>query len=307
MKGFRFGVSAFAAATAADWQAMARRAEDLGFDVFSVPDHIGALYSPFEALMSAASATHSIHLAPLVLNNDFRHPALVARQAAMLQEFSGGRFELGIGAGHAFPEYAELGIPFDPGRVRADRLGESLQIIRGLFDGETVSFSGAHYQVTGHRMFPLPASRIPLMAGGNAPRLLRYAAKCADIISISGLGKTLEDGQRHDPSGFFPAAVDQRIALIRATARERFADIELNALVQSVIVTDDRAAMAAKLSPRFGLPPDAILETPYILMGTHKEMAAQLRVHQERWGFSYFSTFWPNLEALAPVIALLKG
>lgn len=306
MGEFRFGVSAFNADSAENWRERARNAEALGFDVFSVPDHIGAIYSPFEALMAAAQATESIHLAPLVLNNDFRHPALVARQAAMLQEFDGGRFELGMGAGHAFPEYAELGIPFDRGPVRADRLGESLRIIRGLFDGETVSFSGTYYQVTGHSLFPAPAKRIPLMAGGNAPRLLRHAAKYADIISISGLGKTLEDGQRHDPSGFFPAAVAQRVALIREAAGDRFANIELNALVQSVIVTGAREETAAKLSPRFGLPVDAILETPYLLIGTHEEMAAQLRSRRERWGFSYFSTFWQNAEALAPVIALLK-
>lgn len=307
MREFRFGVSAFDADSAQGWREKARRAEALGFDVFSVPDHIGAIYSPFEALMAAVEATETIRLAPLVLNNDFRHPALVARQAAMVQELSGGRFELGIGAGHAFTEYAELGIPFDRGPVRADRLGESLRIIRELLDGESVTFSGAYYQVTSHSLFPKPFVQIPLMAGGNAPRLLRHAARFADIISISGLGKTLDDGQRHDPSGFLPAAIDQRIALIRETAGERFASIELNALVQAVIVTADRAGTAEKLSPRFGLPVEAILDTPYLLIGTHEEMAAQLRVHRERWGFSYFSTFWPNAEALAPVNALLKG
>lgn len=306
MRDFRFGVSAFEAESGEAWREKARQAEALGFDVFSVPDHIGGLYSPFEALMAAAGATQSIHLAPLVLNNDFRHPALVARQAAMVQEFSGGRFELGIGAGHAFPEYAELGIPFGPGPVRADRLGESLEIMRALLDGETVSYAGEYYQVAGHSLFPLPATRIPLMAGGNAPRLLRHAARHADIISISGLGKTLEDGQRHDPSGFYPAAVDRRIALIRESAGERFGRIELNALVQSVIVTGERESVAAKLAPRFGLPADALLGTPYVLIGTHAQMAEQLRGHRERWGFSYFSTFWPNFEAIAPVIPLVR-
>ena len=118
MRSFRFGVSVSNAASAAEWRSIAREAERVGFDVFSVADHIGELYSPFEALMAAAGVTERIHLSTLVLNNDFRHPAFVARQAAMLQEFSDGRFELGIGAGHAQPEYEELGLPFDPSTVR---------------------------------------------------------------------------------------------------------------------------------------------------------------------------------------------
>ncbi len=305
MRQFRFGVSAFGAKSADGWRELARRAETLGFDVLSVPDHIGALYSPFEALLDAVHVTSRIHLAPLVLNNDFRHPALVARQAAMLQELSGGRFELGIGAGHAFTEYAELGIPFDPAAVRVARFGESVSIIRRLMAGETVDFAGTHYTIANHRIYPEPATRVPIMAGGNGRTLLRHAAKHADTISITGLGKTLADGQRHDPSGFYPAAVDERIALIRETAGERFADIELNVLVQAVVATDDREKVASELAPRFGLPIEVLLETPYVLIGSQAEIAGQLRANRERWGISYISTFWPNAEALAPVIPLM--
>lgn len=306
MRAFRFGVSAGGAPTPGEWRDIARTAESLGFDVLSIGDHFVPMFSPFEALLDAAHVTSRIHLAPLVLNNDLRHPALVARQAAMLQLLSGGRFELGLGAGHSFPEYEEVGIPFDAAAIRVARLGESARIIRQLLDGETVDFTGAHYRLRSHRIHPVPATHVPLMIAGGGRQVLRHAARTADIVGISGLGRTLADGQRHEPTGFFPAAVDASISTIREAAAGRFDALELQVLVQAVVVTEDRAAKAEELAGRFNLPVLVLLDTPFVLLGTHAEMAAQVEAHRTRWGISYFSTFWPFAEALAPAMALLR-
>lgn len=304
---FRFAASIPSAPSLAEWLARVRETEALGFDLVAMPDHIGELFTPFEALMAAASVTDRVGLGTLVLNNDFRHPAFVARQAAMLQEFCGGRFELGLGAGHAHTEYAELGLPFDEAKVRVARLSEAVPIVRDLLAGETVDVAGEHYTLTGHRTFPVPAVRPRIMVGGNGRRLLRMAAREADIIGFTGLGKTLEDGQHHAASGFAAAEVDGRVALVREAAGDRFDALELNVLVQVVRITEDRESTAAELATRIpGLTPAEILDTPFILLGTAAEIAAQVRRNRERWGFTYVSTFWQNVPALAEVIPLLR-
>ncbi len=308
MHAFRFGASISSAPTLNEWLARVREAEALGFDTVSVADHVGELFPPFEALMAAAGATERIGLGTLVLNNDFRHPAFVARQAAMVHEFSGGRLELGLGAGHAFTEYAELGLPFDEAKVRVDRLCESVPIIRQLLAGETVDFAGEHYSLTNHRIYPVPAAPPPLLVGGNGRRLLRLAAREADIVGFTGLGQTLSDGQRHAASGFAASEVDGRVALVREAAGDRFARLELNVLVQVVRITPDRESAAAEVATRIpGLTPAEILDSPFILLGTAAEIAAQVRQNRERWGFSYLSTFWQNVPAMAEVIPLLRS
>lgn len=307
MRAFRFGVSVSTASSIGEWQDIARSAERMGFDVLSVADHIGGLYSPFEALMAAAAVTDRIHLSTLVLNNDLRHPALVARQAALLQEFSGGRFELGLGAGHAAREYAEIGLPFDPPAVRVARLGEAVALIGRLLSREAVTLTGEHYSLVNHRVFPVPSVAVPIMVGGNGRQLLRLAATGADIVGFTGLGRTLADGQAHATTGFSAASVDGRVALVREAAGHRFVDLELNVLVQMVRPSSDREATARELARRMpGLAAEEVLDSPFLLFGTPEEIAAQLRRGRERWGFTYFSTFWAGAEPLAEVIPLLR-
>jgi probable F420-dependent oxidoreductase len=284
---FRFGLQVAAAGAREQWAERARAAEALGFDTLVVPDHLvdGAV-SPLVALCTIAEVT-SLRVGTLVLNNDFRHPAVLAREAATVDLLTDGRLELGIGAGHAAPEYAEIGLPFDPPAVRVERLGEALEILTRLFDGETVNFAGAHYRIDGHTLYP--ARRPTLLVGGNGNRLLHLAARHADVVGLSGLERTLPDGQRHTVA-WRPEQVDAKVQLVRETAGARFPDLELQALVQHVEITDDRVGVATKVAARVGVPPEVVIESPYVLIGTVGEIVDALHHARERFGFSYFVT-----------------
>jgi probable F420-dependent oxidoreductase len=187
---FRFGVQHYPATSGEDWKEKARRAEALGYDTFVMPDHIsqgGLAYAP--ALMAAADATTSLRIGTLVLNNDFRHPALVASEAATLDLLSDGRFELGIGAGWDPIDYEVPGIEFDAPRDRVNRFAESVQIIKQLLAGETVSFTGRYYTVRNLQNAPSSVQRPhpPLLIGAAGPRMLAIAAREAglEVLGIS--------------------------------------------------------------------------------------------------------------------------
>src|SRR5713101_2957745 len=189
MKPFRFGVILRSAASRADWADKARKVEALGYAVLTVPDHLANLVAPMPALASAAEATTRLRIGTMVLNNDFRHPVLVAREAATLDLLSDGRLELGLGAGHMRSEYEQAGLGFDSGATRVERLAEAVAIVKRLLTGEKVSFVGRHSRVTDHTVYPLPVQRPrpPILIGGHAERLLAVAAREADIVGWKGI------------------------------------------------------------------------------------------------------------------------
>jgi probable F420-dependent oxidoreductase len=206
-------------------------------------------------------------------------------------------------------EYTEAGLPFDPAPVRFERLGESVQILKSLLAGETTTLDGRHYQVAGHTIYPLPAQkpRPPILIGGNGKKLLALAAQEADIVGLTGLAFP-KGATQVDASGFKPASVDERVAWIRSQAGPRFDQIELNALVQRVVVIDDRQQAAAELAERWtDLSAEDVLQTPYALVGTPEEMIESLQEYRRRWGISYFVVHEWSLEAIAPVVARLAG
>jgi len=189
MMPFRFGVSVRSAKSPAEWAEKARKLEDLGYSVLAVPDHLTDLLAPMPALVSAAAATERLRVGTMVLNNDFRHPVLTAREGATVDVLTDGRLELGLGAGHMKSEYDEAGLAFDPGATRVERLGEAVVIVKRLLEGESVTFAGRHYRVTSHTIHPLPVQRPrpPIFIGGSAPRLLALAVKEADIVGLTGI------------------------------------------------------------------------------------------------------------------------
>jgi probable F420-dependent oxidoreductase len=193
MKELRFGLHVLAPSGRDEWVTVAGQAEELGFSVLTVADHlVDGCISPFAALGVAAEATSTLRLGTLVLNNDLRHPAVVAREVLALDSLSAGRVELGLGAGHGFPEYESAGIRFDDGATRVGRLAEAIEVFDGLLRGNDVNFRGAHYQLRAHRAWP-PATqrpRPPLLVGGNGRKLLRIAAARADTVGLSGTGRT---------------------------------------------------------------------------------------------------------------------
>src|ERR687887_2757499 len=174
LKPFRFGVTVGRASSRAEWAEKARTLEDLGYATLTVPDHLTDLLAPMPALVSAAAATTHLRVGTNVLNNDFRHPVLVAREAATVDLLTEGRFQLGLGAGHMQAEYDQAGWRFDAGGTRVERLAEAVTIIKGLFSGEPVTFAGRHSRVTNHTIHPLPIQQPPppLLIGGNGRRLL---------------------------------------------------------------------------------------------------------------------------------------
>jgi len=306
---FRFGVNVWSAASRTEWMDKARKAEDLGYAVFNVPDHPAAILAPMPALMSAAAATTRLRVGTNVLNNDFRHPVLVAREAATADLLSDGRFQIGLGAGHMKSEYDETGLRFDAGSVRVERLAEAVSIIKTLLKGDEVTVTGRHYQVRGHSIHPLPVQRPhpPILIGGNGPRLLALAAREADIVGLSGI-TFRGGGAEPDLSGWRAAEVDRRIRLVREAAGDRYEHLELNALVQRVVVTNDRREGAEDLARRWPqLSPAEILESPYVLVGTVDQQVEDLEKRRERWGISYHVVFEPAMDALAPVVARLAG
>ena len=138
-----------AASTGSDPVAAALRAEQLGFDVVLAADHVGPGWAPMPMLAAVAAVTERVRLGTLVLNNDMRNPVQLAWEAATIDRLSGGRFELGLGAGHTPSEYAATGLERSGAADRKRRLAESVEIIRGLVDGEVVDHDGEHFCIDG--------------------------------------------------------------------------------------------------------------------------------------------------------------
>ncbi len=309
MKPFRFGVNVGPSRSRAEWVDKARKLEGLGYDALTVPDHLADFLAPMPALVSAAEATTTLRVGTNVLNNDLRHPVLVAREAATVDLLTGGRLLLGLGAGYAQSEYDQAGLAYARGGARVERLAEAVTVIKGLLSGENLTFRGQHYCVTGHTIHPLPVQRPhpPIAISGNGRRLLTLAAQEADIVGLSGV-TFRRGGTAPDISGWRTPGVDERVQLVREVARDRPAAPELNVLVQRVVVTDDRRQAAEELATRWSqLSPDEILQSPYVLIGNTDQLVDDLQAHRGRWGFSYFTVFEPYVDAFAPVVARLAG
>ena len=304
MQAFRFGFQ-LGDEPLEELIARARAAEAAGFDVMHTSDHISGQWAPLTTLAAIGAATTRVRLCPLVVNNDFWHPVLLAREVAALDHLTGGRVELGLGAGHSFPEYDAMGLVFDPPKVRKARLAESVEIVRRLFDGDQVTFAGEHYQLHDVQIAPARQAHLPIFVGVNGPAALAHSARHADTIGLTMLGRTLEDGQRHEVR-WEADRLDRTVAYVAAEAESagRTEPPELHALVQSVIITDDREAAAARLVDRGQIPSAEIaLTTPFLAIGTHTEIADHLRVCRDRWGISYFSV--RDVDSFEPVLRQL--
>jgi probable F420-dependent oxidoreductase len=304
---FRFGVSVRHAESRTDWQEKARRVEALGYSVLLTPDHLSGILPPLAPLVSAAEAAETLRVGTFVLNNDLRHPALVARDAATLDFLTDGRVELGLGAGHMKSEYDQIGLRFDPGPVRVARLAESVTIIKGLLAGEEVTFAGTHYMIAGHRIHPSPVQkpRPPLLIGGNSRPLLTLAGREADIVSFLGFSHR-SGGQAFDPRAFTDSGTRERVTLVREAAGSRFEQLELNAVVQQVVVSDSPRRAAEEFARDWPLSVEDVVGSPYLLIGSVDSIVDKLHEKRERHGFSYWVVPEQSMDALAPVVSRLS-
>jgi probable F420-dependent oxidoreductase len=310
---FRFGVINEQMKAPSAWFDHVRRVEALGYatlllrDHF-VPDFFGDQYAPLVALMAAASVTTTLRLGTMVIDNDYRHPVMLAKEAATLDCLSGGRFELGIGAGWLRTEYEQAGLPFDRAGMRIDRLEESIRVMKGIWAEAPTTFAGQHYQVTGINGVPKPLQRPhpPLLIGGGKERMLKLAGREADIVGI--LTSDVSSGTLiSDIRERMAAAVHQKIDWIRQGAGHRFDQIELS-LIPTIIFTDDRCSHIESLIRQQGwdITVEAVLQMPSMLIGSIEEIAQDLQARRESYGFSYYVVADDQMDSFAPVIEWLR-
>jgi probable F420-dependent oxidoreductase len=312
---FRFGVIGEDIATCDQLLAESRRAEALGYSTLLLRDHFvsepfGEQFAPMVALMAAAAATSTLRVGTLVLDNDYRHPVLLAKEAASLDVLSGGRFELGLGAGWLRDEYERAGLAFGPAGVGGERVQESIHLLKRLLGGSPTTVGGSHYSVSGLTTFPRPAQRPhpPILVGAGSRRMLGIAGRHADIVNI--LPKALPDGTISDDlSERSPATVARKVGWVREAAGERFGELELG-MVASVAVGEDARHQAERLAAERGwgaAAADKVLEMPSVLAGPPERIAEDLQARRERLGLSYYVVSNANMEAAAPVVDRLTG
>ncbi len=308
MHPFRFGIQCKGPVDAAGWPALAREVEDLGWSTLTIADHLDEALAPVPALVAAADATTTLRLGTMVLANDYRHPVVVAKEAATIDVLSGGRLELGIGAGWMTADYEAAGIPLDDPGTRVDRLAEAVTVLRGLWGPGPFSFEGSHYRVDDLDGRPAPATLggPPIVIGGGGRRVLQLAARAGDIVAVNVNLRAGVIDERAFPDGT-PDSTDRKLAWIREAAGERFGGLELQARIHLAMITDDRSSVIGELAPAFGLSPDDAAATPHALIGSVEEICDQLVERRERWGISYLGLSGDQLRAFAPVVARLAG
>lgn len=314
MKPFRFLVGARGLQDRRTLLERARMAEAIGYSDLTVHDHLAPQLAPIALLSAVATVTERIRLCPLVFNNDLRHPAVLAQELATLDVLSEGRLVVGIGAGWNEPEYRSIDLAFDPPAIRISRMVEAVAILRALFADGPASFDGRFYRIVELDGQPKPVQRPrpPFLIGGTRERLLRIAAREAEIVGM-------DLRQDRDSLGdAFPARMDERVGWVRDEAGDRFGSLDLSVLrlLGPISITNEPLKVAAEVArsyeTRLGLSidPRNVLESPYALIGSVPDLVAKLREGRERWGINSILVGWfdePELRGFAPVVEALAG
>jgi probable F420-dependent oxidoreductase len=314
MRPFRFLAEAAAVADGRTLAAEARRAEAMGIDVLVIPDHLIEQLAPVPFMATVAAATERLRIGTFVLNNDLRHPAVLAQDLASLDVLSDGRLEIGIGAGWNVPEYRAIGLPFGPVGRRVSRLAEAIAVLKGAFGPGPFSFTGEHYTIDELDGQPKPVQQPhpPIFIGGGGRRLLSLAGREADIV---GLAPRILPGDRPrvDPRSLTLDAAAEKLGWVREAAGARFDRLELNVYpsTSEIIVTDhalrEARALADRLRARTGIEITAreLLDSPHIYIGSLDAFVEKFRMLRERFGIS--SIMVGGIDELAPVVERLKG
>jgi probable F420-dependent oxidoreductase len=304
---FRFGVVASDAATAEEWTTKARRAEELGYDVFLVPDHLSGMLSTVPALAAAAAATSKIRIGSFVFDTRLRDPAVLTHEVATLHLLSQGRFEVGLGAGHMRSEYESAGISFSSPGDRLAQLEQAVAIMKAVLraDGPT-TVTTSEREVRDFGDFPRgPQAPPPILIGGGGSKILRFAAREADIVSI--VPRSRPDGGGLDSGDMGRAAFEEKVELVQSAATARSDAPELNTLLQAVeiVPTGRREDAVARASAEWELPTELALESPFALIGPVPALAEELLELRERLGISYVAVFDDAIEDFASVMRTL--
>lgn len=307
MRKIRFGVQLRSTNSPAEWRALIKRAEELGYSSLSLPDHIDEQYSPISALSFAAALTSSISVATLVLSNDFRHPLILAREMATLASLCKGRVEFGLGAGWLESDYIQLGMKMDSASVRIDRLREALRIVSELFSTGKSDFSGVFYSLGEANLHPFePAFRPKVVVGGGGKKILDIAAEFADIV---GVNPKL-------PHGRFTAELVNEITQDSYEQKceylfERLAvhgrSVELQCRTVVARCEERESAWLEDLAASFGVEEKVAREMPPVLVGTHDYLVEMIEARREKFGINYWVIHQDEMEQFAPVVASLVG
>jgi probable F420-dependent oxidoreductase len=310
---FRFGMQAVTAASREDWVAKVRRIEDSGYAWIGVTDHLNddppGQLAVVPALAAAAAATTTLGLGSTVINNDFKHPAVLAKELASVDLLSDGRLIVGLGAGWLPADYEQTGMTFDRAGLRIERLAESVDVLKGLWGDGPFSYDGEHYRIDALDGQPKPVQRPhpPIMIGGGGRKILSLAARKADIVGINANLRSAKN------ENFFATvstegSVDEKVGWVREAAGDRFDDLELNVVVFTLRVTDDRDGVARELAATFDSTPEEVLATPHVLIGSVGEIVETLERRREQYGISNILIgVYPALDAFAPVVERLAG
>jgi probable F420-dependent oxidoreductase len=318
-RDFRFSFNILGITTRRAFIHTCREGERHGYDTVFAADHLG-LPAPIPLLVAAAEATERMRVGILVLNASFWNPALLAREVATTDILTDGRLEVGLGAGHMKWEFDEAGLDWESFPARAERLSSTIAELGRFFSTDPENLGDGLSAPRPVQRQGFAGSGPPLLVGGTGDRILRIAAEQADIVGVAGAYQI-----KGQPPGTFrvgrAAEVDERLRFARDWAGPRADRIEWHLLVQTVILTDDRHAAAEGLAsdhrriaaernvtdPGALLSADELLETPFHLIGTAAEIAAQLRASRERWGFSYITVHEPFMAMFTPVIEHLRA
>ncbi|MGH0032445.1 MAG: TIGR03621 family F420-dependent LLM class oxidoreductase [Myxococcota bacterium] len=318
---FRFAVQTFSAPTGAAWCDRARKVEELGYSTLHLADHflgpgpaLEATNHPLQelaavpAMAAAAAATRTLRIGCRVFCNDYRHPVMLAKEAATLDLLSDGRLELGVGAGWLKGEYEAAGIDFDGAGFRINRLEESLLLMKALFSGEPVDHAGRHYRVSGFSGSPLPVQKPhpPIMVGGGGRRVLSLAAREADVVSFNFNNRSGVIGADGVQSSTADATAE-KVGWVRQAAGERFAALELEIGAYFTFVVDDPKPIAEGMGRAMGLSAAEMMHHPHGLFGTPDAICEELERRRETYGISYVTVADNALDAFAPVVARLAG
>jgi probable F420-dependent oxidoreductase len=290
--------------SAEHWREVAQRAEALGYDTLLMPDHITSQLAPVAALAAAAAATTTLRIGSFVFDNDYRNPVMLAREATTLDLLSSGRLEFGLGAGWNTRDYEQLGIPYDAPKIRVDRMEEALGLIKRLWTEESVTHEGTHYRVRDAVVLPKPTQHPhpPVMIGGGGPRMLRIAAREAQIVAIA---PTLGANGRPKLETGTLGSVAERIATLRRAPR--FPELELNVIVFDAQVTDAAQSIVEGLAAQIKSAATTIVDTPFFMYGSRASLVEDLLARRERLGISYIALPGAAMKAFGPVVAQLRG
>ncbi len=311
MRPFHFLAAADEVVPGAELAERARRAEAMGYHALVIPDHLLEQLSPLVAMTAVAAATTTLRVSAFVLNNDLRHPAVLAQDLASIDVLSGGRLDVAVGAGWNEPEYTAIGMPFDPTPVRQARLAEAVTVLKGCLSGETFSYAGEHYTITGHRTLPAAVQRPhpPFFIGGGGRRTLALAGREADIV---GLAPRIRPGPTLERGSMTLESTREKIGWVRAAAGERFDGLELNVYPSAwpVVVTDDlmaevRRCVAGLRTEGVELTEQEVLDSPHLFIGSVDRLVEKFQQLREELGIT--NVMVGEMDALAPVVDRLAG